>query len=1189
MAQPTPAKRVAIVGGGVGAAQCAFTLAQLGAEVTIITPFMELGSGSPATATKLGYQDFLHLRPLLLQAARHPRVSLFTNSKVDEISEGQQGFTIQATKYPRYVREDLCTSCGQCTEACSVRIPFPKNGRRLIHSAIHPSHLGRTAVPSTYSIDKLGIAPCTATCPLSINVQGFVSLLARGKIDAALSLINEAAPLAGVLGRICTHPCEDDCKRGEVDEPVSIRALHRYAADHTHDDIHYNFKSRAASRREKIAIVGSGPAGLAAAWELARRGYSPVIFEAHAVVGGMLATGIPRFRLPREVREREVKAIEGMGVEIRNGITIGRDVTVSDLRERGYRAFFLAIGAHKNRGLDIPGEDLEGVVDSISLLFELNMRVGASVGRNMVVIGGGNSAIDSARAARRRSKRRVTILYRRTAEEMTAIREDIEEALNEGISIEYLTSPVEILGDGIRVTGIRCQRMELGEPGSDGRRKPVPVPGSEFVMEADHVVLAIGQRPNTAQLRAKGVELDSKYGTIKIDPLTHQTSIPDVFAGGDCVTGPGSVVEAMAAGLEAAESVDRYLRGRSLKKGRVLERPRAADVDINERYVSPQKRADMPRIPRSVRMGSFEETNMGLSPEAVESETERCLNCALCSGCMECERACELEAVFHSDCSEKSEVGADLIISFVSTDGDPAGVSLSGSNGDQIDPFTSDRSGIYTVRIGGEDNLWRDLLESSSVALKAAAQLDLREYESELDSDVGSKAEVQVDIFSLAAAQATSKEPRIGVILCRCGGSVSSVIDFTEVSRRILTIPGVWRVQEISQACTEEGALQIASIVGEGQLDQLDRVVLAACRCCNERQICFSCTDRRVMCWQYLEQRLPLPLDTALEFVNIREQCAWVHKDDPVNATNKAVELISAGVARERASSVAVPETRLLEKSVLVVGAELCGLAAADSLAAQGYLITVVSWLGEERNDNQQGGERFERRDDILEHLEYQGESIVPWPKGLEVNGSPGSYEVALKYESETRQISAGAIIWNLGQEPGYKDHPAMNAISTQNLLRRIVNHRNRCRSSEYRDSQALREITIGETAGIFVAPSDLSESPDAQIMRGAAIAARVWTYLAQGTISTRAVAVVIDSRLCRGCGDCAAICPYIEMKKTDNDAIFAYVDKALCLGCGACVARCPTGAIAQPLRGDGEIMSMLDGLLSGRGIASVV
>ncbi|NQT48155.1 MAG: NAD(P)-binding protein, partial [Chloroflexi bacterium] len=334
-----PAKTAAIIGGGVVGAQCALTLAQLGVEVSIITPFVELDSDATSSGTgDVSSQDLLRIRPLLLRAARHPRVSLYTSTKVESLASKRAGYAIKAVKNPRYVHQDLCTSCGRCTEACSVEVPFLHKGKWLRHNAIHAPLLGVKAVPSAYSIDKMGIAPCTAGCPLGINVQGFVSLLAQGKVDKALALIDEMAPLAGVLGRVCTHPCEDVCKRAEVDQSVFIRALHRYAADNASGGMKYKRKARAGSRREKIAIVGSGPAGLACAWELARRGCTPIIFESHAVVGGMLATGIPRFRLPREVREREVRAILDMGVEVRTGITIGRDVTIPDLRERGYRA-----------------------------------------------------------------------------------------------------------------------------------------------------------------------------------------------------------------------------------------------------------------------------------------------------------------------------------------------------------------------------------------------------------------------------------------------------------------------------------------------------------------------------------------------------------------------------------------------------------------------------------------------------------------------------------------------------------------------------------------------------------------------------------------------------------------------------------------------------------------------------------
>jgi NADPH-dependent glutamate synthase beta subunit-like oxidoreductase/NAD-dependent dihydropyrimidine dehydrogenase PreA subunit len=366
-ARPKMANRVAIIGSSAGAAQAALTLAEMGIEVTIIAASSALDLGNNGDSITYSERPPF-VWPLLLRAASHPLVTVYTSSDVSSIAGKRDKFVVRAAKKPRYVRKDVCTSCGRCEEACSVKTISLIDGQKITHSAIHAPIPGGKTVPSAYYIEKNGIAPCRAACPLGINVQGFVSLLSKGKIDEALSLINEAAPLAGILGRVCTHPCEDNCKRSEVDSPVFIQALHRFAADNAPAGINYSRKAAAGSKREKIAIVGSGPAGLSAAWELARRGYRPTIFESHGIVGGMLATGIPRFRLPWEVRYREVEAIKDMGVDIWTGVTVGRDVSFSDLRERGYRAFFLAIGAHENKKLNIPGEELEGVVDSMSLL-----------------------------------------------------------------------------------------------------------------------------------------------------------------------------------------------------------------------------------------------------------------------------------------------------------------------------------------------------------------------------------------------------------------------------------------------------------------------------------------------------------------------------------------------------------------------------------------------------------------------------------------------------------------------------------------------------------------------------------------------------------------------------------------------------------------------------------------------------
>ena len=1167
------ASRVAIVGSGAGAAQAALTLAEIGVPVAVVTPSAALDlSTGPGDASVASPEQLLATWPLLLRVASHPLVSLYTDSEVREI-QGQEGeFVIKAARRPRYVRESLCTACGRCQEVCSIQLPSEISGRKATHAAIHAPLLGGKTVPSAYCIEKKGISPCRAACPLGIGVQGFVSLLAKSKVDEALSLINEAAPLAGILGRVCTHPCEDDCKLGEVDSPVSIRALHRYAADNATSGISYTRRAPAGSRKEKIAVVGSGPAGLTAAWELALRGYSPTVFESHAVIGGMLATGIPRFRLPREVREREVEAIKALGVDIKTGIAVGRDVTISDLKEREYRAFFLAIGAHENNKLNIPGEDLEGVMDSISLLFTLNLKVGVSVGSNIVVIGGGNSAVDSARTAKRQSKGTVRILYRRTEEEMTAVKEDIEEAIKEGVDIEYLTAPIEILGDGTRVIGIRCQRMALGEKEADGRRRPEPIPGSEFLIDCDHVVAAIGQRPNTSTLHMRGLDIASDDGTIRVDPLTLETNIPGVFGGGDCVTGPNNVVEAMAAGLRAAESIDRYLSGHDLREGRTMEKPQAVEVDVSEKEISHHRRALMPAIHYSKRMGTYEETALGLPIDVAEREAGRCLNCALCSECMECERVCEVGAVFHKDSAKLLEIGAELVIYFPAGNG--AGKRRGPHAGSQESQLELARPGIYTARGPENRRLEYELALAAATALEVAAGLKpAGESRKEL-----SGAAVAPGSGSARAKgvpkQADASGNRVGVILCRCGGSISSVIDLNQVANEVTLLPGVQTVQELPQVCSEEGALRVAGHATEWGLD---RVVVAACRCCNLDQTCFSCSDRRVMCQQYLSRALASLDSRELEFVNIREQCAWTHRDDPLAATRKAVEIVASGVARAREALRVTGEEHPVAQSVLVFGTGLRGLGAARSLKRQGYPVAVVSGPESAADVTPDTRDRLKTRDTLLTELGGQGVEVRPWPRTLGLGGSPGAWKVLLNYGAQPATIEAGALVVDLGELRGEVPVTGNPAVK-EDVLGRIIARESATAAGK--NHEFPRGLTIKETAGIFVMPSRKEEPPEAWVTEGAATAARASAYLSRAAVSPRVSAVSIDSRLCRGCGDCAAACPFIEMRKLGGTAACAYIDPALCLGCGACVALCPTGAISQPYQSDRQLTSTLEALL---------
>jgi len=1158
-------KGAAVVGNSVAAIQAALTLAQMGVEVKVITNSAALGWEDAASGVlDSSSPDHRYLWPLLLRVTSHPLITLYSSAEVERIEGQKDSFRIQVVQHPRYISEDLCTSCGRCQDECSVRLTSLLKDQKITHSAIHTPLLDARATPSAYVIDKNGFAPCHAACLLGINVQGFVSLLANDKADGALALISEAAPLAGILGRVCTHPCEDSCNRAKVDSPVYIRALHRYAADNAHRGITYRRKFPAGSRVGKIAIVGSGPAGLTAAWELTRRGYSPTVFESHGVIGGMLATGIPRFRLPREVREREIAAIQNLGVDIRTGITVGRDVTFGYLKERGYRAFFLSIGAQHDNKLNIPGEELEGVVDSVSLLLTLNLKVDIFVGSNVVVIGGGNAAVDAARSAFRSGAGEVTIFYRRTKAEMPANLEEVEEAIQEGVNIEYCTVPVEILGDGGRVTGIHCQRTSLGkEIMPNGQLRPEPVPDTDFVTDVDHVVVAIGQSPNTSQLNMEGLAIDSDTGDIQVNPVTLGTSIPGIFAGGDCVTGPNNVVEAMAAGLRAAESIDRYIQGRDLEAGRSLEPPPIAEVDIETVEVSPYKRATMPVIRSKKRMNSFEETTTGLLAEAAHRETQRCLNCALCSQCMECTRVCELDAISHDDAIRHFEVGAQVILRFPSSDleGDTmAGNAVREAN----------MEGIHIVSLGNNSGLTSQVTEAMAVAMETAIKIGPNKAQ---ESQVQDSVELGTD---LGHPCSSSEQPvgsrRLGVFLCHCGGSISSVIDFRTLVKKLSYFPGITCVLEIAQACTEAGAKQIANQVAGWQLGG---VVLAACRCCNLEQVCYSCTDRRVMCQQYLNQHLVLPHNTIVEYLNIREQCAWVHKDNPKDATRKAVQIISAGVTRARMTPPMALGGKSILPSVLIIGEGVASISAARALASRGYQVELVTQQRLEQGRHKSS----ETIPLMLEQLREKDLIMRPCPDALGLRGSPGDYEAVLEYGSQVDYVNVGGVLVDM-EELDKRAVPLLNATGGSGLLGRIVSRTSDSGCTAGAGGDLLREVTIQGASGIFLLPPNGDELANAQFLRGLAAAARVAAYLERASISPRATVVKIDSKMCRGCGNCGNICPYIEMREHGDGTVYAYVDETLCLGCGACVATCPTGAIAQPLQSEKQMISTLRAML---------
>jgi heterodisulfide reductase subunit A-like polyferredoxin len=663
---------VLVVGGGIAGMQAALDCANSGFKVYLLEQQPAIGGNMARLDKTFPTNDcaMCMISPKLVETGRHLNIEIITYADLRRI-EGEAGdFAVTINKRARFVDEEKCNGCGDCEQVCPVSIKDTFNGELSERKAIY--RLYPQAIPNVFTIDKnYAPPPCRGTCPAGVNAQGYVALISKRKFLEALDVVRERMPFAGACGRVCHHPCETECNRAKLDAAVSVRNLKRFVADYEWDLIRRGesverppseiVPPEKQSYTEKVAVVGGGPAGLTCAYDLAKLGYPVTVFDANAELGGMMRTGIPAYRLPREVLDHEIRLMLDEGISVQTGKVLGKDFTVVQLKAQGYESVFVATGAQLAKKIPLEGGDAADVLYGVPFLREVNAGGKPSLGSRVVVIGGGNVATDVARCARRIvGEGAVSLWCLESRPEMPAHDWEIREAEEEGIDIHPSWGPARVVRDNGKVAGIEFVRC-TSVFDEDKRFNPVFDTAEKQTVKADTVILAVGQVCDLSFLEG---QVQTNRGLIEVDRLTLETSLPGVFAGGDNVLGPASLVEAVEQGHRAAESIHRCLRGLAMREDREpVARPKEfADIP-SWAGCACVARNPMPTADLAERATSFTEIDSGYTEEMAVAEALRCLNCGVCSVCRECVRVCKARAIDHhmKDATRHVKVGAIIL------------------------------------------------------------------------------------------------------------------------------------------------------------------------------------------------------------------------------------------------------------------------------------------------------------------------------------------------------------------------------------------------------------------------------------------------------------------------------------------------------------------------------------------------
>lgn len=1136
--------RVIVIGATPAGIAATNKLGELGIPVTLV-------DGDPDLDQKLAGEvwrlpsglplNFAH-RSGLIRILRNPSIRCFLPARVDAIKHTPQGFRAKIRQVQTFVDPARCVLCGRCAEVCPV---ITSDGERAVW------YKGRQALPGRPVIDKRGQPPCQEGCPLGVNAQAYIALTRAGRFKEALAVVRRDNVLPGICGRVCTHPCEGECRRGELDDPIAIRDIKRFLADYERNYPHEAIQGAgldtaqatpaetdsAPGLHQTVAVIGSGPAGLAAASELARLGYGVTVYEKEAKAGGFLRYAIGPHRLPRDILDRELDYIERLGVQFKTSSPVDLSEILNGFKT-DVDAVVLTTGAWTDRKLGVKGEDLDGVEGCISVLNRLYRDDGEEkegesdaarpyAGKTIAVIGDGNAAFDLARVLRRVGAQ-VTILSWFPEDLIPADPEEVRGAREEGIAIEDRVQVVAFEGQNHRLTHLLCKPTQPGPPDATGVPWPVMVEGAEsFSLPFDQAIVAIGQMGSLTGKNTAGENDSLKVtasGLVAVDETAH-TGVQRIYAAGDGATGPSSVVQAMFSGKAAARAVHMDLSGKPWPDPESL-RPQDRDFPEIPEDIPSLARAIMPERQPGARKDNFTEVALGLNETQVIFESERCLQCGVCSECLLCTEACEaIGAIDHAERETTVVEHAGVLII-----ADPeAAPPIKGE--DVIRAYgpkaaKSNVNAMITRGFAAVANAML-LLRGTSQGLRGRG-ISFMPPDPELSPDI-----------------------RMGVFVCQCNQSFGWLEEMDRYVKGLTHREDIVHAEVLPAACVPEGSAGILRMIRE---KGLTRVVLASCVCCPLDFVCSACTDQRSRLKAALFQGTGVSR-AMVETCNVRGEVLRHIPGDREEAVKRFAGIIGRSMDRARHLKSLPSPMRTYNFATAVIGESEAAINSAMTLASAGFEVFMFGTRGKP----------------LKERLAHPNVHCFENSTVTRLSGTLGDFQVFVETGAFSQVMQVGTVIL------GERSRRLIPYLPQEGLNPEILTF---AMQQQGVPGTPFLYPGVSPIAGLFVAsPPGMNVS---QRKEGAAAAALAAAIMPRGPRQSKGFTVVIDEDRCRGCGRCVEICPYRAVSLQENavDGWYAVVDEALCKGCGNCISVCPSNAADSPYRNQGYLERLLEEVL---------